>query len=244
MAMDSAQVVFSHAEANRSYIEARVPPGRPIHIIRRGIPLSKDQPQRNRDPDLWITASALVKAKNVAAVLQAFAFARSLSPNIRLLICGEGPERAELEQVSKSLGCSDAVTFRGHVGREELFELMHGAGTFLMLSKKPSERLPNVVKEALWSGCSVVTSNSEGIEELIPDEGIGQIVDPDDRQALEAAVALVLNESAAAAQERRLRARKLIADSFSSADSMSRYVAAWRSAAANQALGVPSGESD
>lgn len=146
------------------------------------------------------------------------------------MVFGEGPDRDRLRQCAASLGCSEAVRFMGHVGRNELFAHMTRAGTFILLSKKPSERLPNVVKEALWAGCAVLASNSEGIEELVPDSGIGLVVDPDDPRALSEAVDSVVSETEEQASKRRRRAREHIADRFSSERNMGRYVAAWRAA--------------
>ncbi|AOL94447.1 glycosyltransferase family 4 protein [Porphyrobacter sp. LM 6] len=233
LALDEAEAAFSHAEANRDFIEARARPGLPLHIIHRGIPLPQLDPATPRDETMWLTASALVPEKNVEAVLRLFAEARRQRPELKLTVCGDGPDRARLEALAIELGCEAAVRFAGHVDRQALFGLMHRAGTFLLLSKKASERLPNVIKEALWSGCAVIVSPSEGIEELVPDRGIGLVVDPDDATACAQAVSVVLEESPEAAAARRERARELISSRFSNIDSMARYVAAW------QALGAP-----
>jgi glycosyltransferase involved in cell wall biosynthesis len=231
-----SELAFTHAETNRSFLEARAPEGIPISVIHRGIPLMDRDATIHRDPDLWLTASALAPAKNVGAVLQAFASARAGAPRLRLEICGDGPDRARLEQLCCDLGCAETVTFRGHIGREELFRHMQRAKLFLLLSKKPTERLPNVIKEALWAGCAVVSSRSEGIEELLPDSSIGGIVDPDDGHAIAQAINAAMKESEDATRERQARARNLIADLFSSDSSMSDYVSAWRAGLESRAI--------
>ena len=38
---------------------------------------------------------------------------------------------------------------------------------FIFLSNKKSERLPNVLKEAMQCGCVCISSKTKGIEELI-----------------------------------------------------------------------------
>ena len=65
---------------------------------------------------------------------------------------------------------------------------MQSASIFLSLSKKPSERLPNVLKEALWAGCAVISSDTEGIQELVADPSMGMIVQPDDTQGIATAI--------------------------------------------------------
>ena len=232
LTLDWSQVVFSHAEANRAYLKGKVPPDIPVNIVHRGIPLIPRDDSLVRDPDLWLTASSLTPAKNVEGVLRAFALARRSRPKLALAIYGEGPDRSRLEQCSRELGCSHAVRFGGHVRREDLFRQMQQAAVFLILSKKASERLPNVVKEALWAGCAIVSSKSEGIEALIPGRDIGHVIDPDDASAVAGAVQSVLAETPDQADLRRRCARELISTSFSSDLGMREYAAAWRGIAA------------
>jgi glycosyltransferase involved in cell wall biosynthesis len=104
---------------------------------------------------------------------------------------------------------------------------MQSASMFVLLSKKPSERLPNVIKEALWAGCAVISSRSDGIEELIPDASIGFVVDADDHSAVSAIVTKLLQESEQQADRRRRRARAFVKDHYSSDASMRSYAEAW-----------------
>ena len=228
IAVNSAECVFTHAQTNLPYVNAKARGGQSVDVVHRGIPLPILSEDAARDDNLWITASALTPTKNVDIVLRAFHRARSLRQELKLLICGDGPDRPRLEALCADLGCAAAVTFAGHIERSRLFEKMQGSGTFLLLSTKASERLPNVLKEALWSGCQVISSRTEGIEELIPDSGIGIVLDPHDPDALEAAIASVLSETVTEAAERRVRARRLVAERFSSLHSMARYVARWQ----------------
>lgn len=228
---EAAEVLFSHAEVNRTYLQARAATGTSIAIIHRGIPLVELPPDDSRDPFRLITASALVQSKNVEAVIRAFAAAHARENRLRLDVYGDGPERPRLEKLAEDLNCSAAVSFKGHIRREELFARMNGASVFLMLSKKASERLPNVIKEALWAGCAVISSRSEGIEELIPAASIGKVVDADDLQAVAAALLAFLGETPAQSSARRRKAREFIGANFSSDASMRRYVEAWRNKA-------------
>ena len=228
MTAEAAEILFSHAEVNRPYLERKASSESSIEIVHRGIPLMDTAPDGSRDRLRLMTASALVQSKNVEAVIRSFAEARARASGLTLTIYGDGPDRPRLEQLAQQLDCSASVTFAGHVPRDELFLEMQRASIFLLLSKKPSERLPNVLKEALWAGCAVISSNSEGIDELLPDPGIGLVVNPDDAQAIAAALGALLSESPSDADRRRERARAFVADHYSSAASMQSYVAAWR----------------
>lgn len=234
LTVEAAEILFSHAEVNRPYLERKAPKGAEIYVVPRGIPLPPLLPESERDPWRWLTASALVRSKNVEAVIAAFANARRAEPRLALRIFGEGPDRQRLEKVSSQLGCSEAVEFMGHVRRDGLFIEMQRSAVFLLLSKKPSERLPNVVKEALWAGCSVVSSDSEGIGELICDRGIGFVVDPDRPDEVAEAVRAIMSETEAEAEQRRRRAREHVEKHFSSESSMRRYSDAWRLALETQ----------
>ena len=229
MSAQATEILFSHAEVNRPFLERKAGPGTSIEIIHRGIPLMEAAADDRRDPFRLMTASALVPSKNVEAVIRSFAETRAWESRLTLWIYGDGPDRPRLERLAEQLGCLGSVTFAGHVPRDALFHEMQRASLFVLLSKKPSERLPNVLKEALWAGCGVISSDSEGIEELLPDPGIGTIVDPDDPQAIGAALRSLLSESPEEGRRRRERARAFIADHYSSAASMRAYVRAWQS---------------
>ena len=239
LTLGAAEVVFSHAEANLDYARAKAPVDVPVHIVHRGIPLSPLGNEGERDRFGWITASALVREKNVEAVIRLFAAARAHEPRLTMLVFGDGPDRDRLRAIVDDLDCSKAITMMGHAPRNELFEQLQLSGAFLLLSKKASERLPNVVKEALWAGCAVISSKSEGIEELIPDPSIGFVVDPDDPEATLGAAQSVILETPAQAAERRDRARAVIQERFSSEGSMRRYADAWCLALASRRRPIP-----
>jgi glycosyltransferase involved in cell wall biosynthesis len=226
--LGSAEAAFSHAEVNRAYLERKVDPSN-VAIIRRGIPLPEIGKEEERDPLAWMTASSLIPGKNVEGVIRAFAFARKRQPKLTLRIFGDGPDRDRLERLARELDCFGAVTFGGHVQRDKLFAEMRRASVFLLLSKGEWERLPNVLKEALWAGCSVISSNTPGIEELIPDERVGLVVDATDHLAVERAVTTVLGYGDDELADRRQRARAHVAEHFSSDEAMRRYVDFWRS---------------
>jgi glycosyltransferase involved in cell wall biosynthesis len=228
LAMDAAEIAVSHAEVNRDYLKQIAPPHVATAIIRRGIPLMDHAAEIDRDPAVWITASALVPEKNVEAVIRMFAAARERDRELRLEIYGDGPDRARLEALSAALGCAQAVTFGGHVDRAALFAAMQRASLFVLLSKKASERLPNVVKEAIWAGCYVVSSRSAGIEELLPDAGLGLVIDPDDPAMIVAALSQLATRDLSDEAGRIGRGQAFIAQHFAATTSMAAYAEHWQ----------------
>jgi glycosyltransferase involved in cell wall biosynthesis len=228
LAAPAAEILFSHAQVNRPFLERKAGPAASVEIIHRGIPLMDAVAATARDPYRVMTASALVRPKNVDAVIRSFAAVRARDGRLTVSIYGDGPDRPRLERLAQELDCAASVTFAGHVSRDALFAEMQRAAVFVLLSKKPSERLPNVVKEALWAGCAVISSDSEGIEELLPNSAIGIVVDPDDQHAVETGLRDLLKEKPEDRMRRRDQARAFIADHFSSAASMRAYVRAWQ----------------
>ena len=227
LSLRSAGVAFSHSEANRDYVESKVACGTCVQIVHRGIPLPEIDLQAERDSHLWITASALLPEKNVEAVLRAFVLARAEMPGLRLSVFGEGPDCARLERWCRVNDCAQSVSFKGHVSRDELQRHMAKADAFLLLSKKPSERLPNVIKEALWAGCSVISSNSIGIREILHDDRFGFVVDPDDEDAVNQAVRRIVQRDRSEDAARRAEARELIEERFCATKNMQKYASAW-----------------
>ena len=227
LAFRHAEVLFTHAEANRPYLASRAREGQRVEVVHRGIPLP-DLPDDRRIQTRWASAGALVREKGIDSVIRAFA--RNRGANDTLHIYGDGPQRSDLEALAAGLGVADVVTFHGHVSREALFDRLAEAGLFLLLSTKPSERLPNVVKEALWAGCAVIASDTPGIGELLPDRRIGHVVDPADNGAIDTAIGALVAQDAATAAANRALAREHVARRFSAKAAMARYAAVWNDA--------------
>ncbi|MEX1181215.1 MAG: hypothetical protein WEB63_10475 [Cucumibacter sp.] len=71
---------------------------------------------------------------------------------------------------------------------------------------------------------------SDGIEELIPTREFGQIVDPDDNAAIDAAAVETPQETEADAEARRARSRAFAETTLSTEAGMRRHVEVWQQA--------------
>ena len=80
----------------------------------------------------------------------------------KLLMIGDGPERAQAEQMSRDLGISHDVRFLGKL--EAVEEVLSVADLFLMPSEKESFGLAAL--EAMACDVPVISSNTGGIPEL------------------------------------------------------------------------------
>lgn len=120
---------------------------------------SEGRQPSSRDAPLVLALGRYAPQKNFARALRAYAAARRQNSAVmaqsRLMIAGEGPQRAELEALVVSLGLSDSVTLARFA--DNVPALLAQADCYLMSSEY--EGLPAVAIEALGSGCSLVTTD-------------------------------------------------------------------------------------
>jgi glycosyltransferase involved in cell wall biosynthesis len=90
-----------------------------------------------------------------------------LGKKIRLIIAGDGNDRAQLESLLSASGISYLVT--GVLPRERVFELLVKAYCIVIPSRY--EGMPNVVLEALSVGCPPVTRRLSGVTDHLLEFG-------------------------------------------------------------------------
>lgn len=112
------------------------------------------------DPTRFLIVSRLIFSKGIHLALRAAAVASSDLPDWRLDVVGDGPYRAELEALSRSLGLEGRVTFHGHVPRRQVDSFYEQADVFLF----PSIREPSgvVMFEAMGWGLPMVVADYGG----------------------------------------------------------------------------------
>ncbi|MBN08123.1 MAG: glycosyl transferase [Rhodospirillaceae bacterium] len=111
-------------------------------------------------------------------------------PNVYLWLAGEGPERANLEDLAQKLGIKPRVRFLGW--REDSEALFATADVFVCPSRH--EPLGNVVLEAWAQGVPVLAADSLGPGTLIEQGKTGLLVPIDDPPALAKSLKLMLED--------------------------------------------------
>jgi colanic acid/amylovoran biosynthesis glycosyltransferase len=205
-------------------------PQEKIVIIHDGIDLSRLRYIRSATKEKFakriLTAGRLIAQKGMYDVLEVFRSVYETHPETTLTILGDGPERKRLEAYCVEYGLGHAVTFLGHVSHDDVFREMTKSEYFLFLSK--SERLPNVIKEAMACGCICVTTQTIGIEELIPSASFGYVVPIDDREKAIQSMLAALNLSPLAKNAMAQRAQNYINDNFDITASIDTYLRLWQ----------------
>lgn len=170
-------MVWTHTEANRPAIARLGAEPSRIEVCYRGIELQRaDGDSDTIVPGRVVVIGRLDRSKYTAEAVMVFAGLLERFPNASLEILGDGPERPALIHLVEQLGISDAVRFLGHINHENVFDHLAAAAVLLSMSRCPTERLPNAVKEAMLQRCVPVVTWTEGIEELVTDGVDGFVV--------------------------------------------------------------------
>lgn len=145
--------------------------------------------------------------KDHVTLLRAAAQLRSTgkAPEAHLLLVGDGPERARIQQAIAALGMEGAVTLTGHVPSAEPY---YGIADIAVLSSL-TEGSPNALLEAMAAGVPVVATRVGGIPEIVSHRETALLVQPGDRDAMAQSIGELVS-NAAFAQELVERSRELV----------------------------------
>jgi glycosyltransferase involved in cell wall biosynthesis len=137
------------------------------------------------------------KQKDVATLIRAFRAVLDgwdASPPPTLAIVGDGPDRAALEALSRSLGLTDAVRFEGWAANS--IDRMRDADVFVLSTKHESFGRVNI--EAAAVGLPVIATDESGggCRESVADGVTGVLVPPGDVGALAEAMRRMATDAA------------------------------------------------
>ncbi len=135
-------------------------------------------------PPVFLGVGRFSAQKDFQNLIAAFALVREQKP-VRLIILGEGEDRAELEQSIARLGIGADVSLPGFV--QNPYAYMAHASAFVLSSRW--EGLPTVLIEAMACGCPVVATDCpSGPNEILAAGKYGRLVPISDAAALAAAM--------------------------------------------------------
>src|SRR2546423_12114862 len=145
---------------------------------------------------LIISIGRLSKEKAHGDLIEASRLLCTTNPNLscRLVIVGDGPERANLETAARASGLNDRITFAGQASNVQPFYA--AADVFVLPSH--SEGSPNVLLEAMAADVPIVATAVGGVTEIVSNEESALLVAPKNPQALATAIDRVLQDSALA----------------------------------------------
>lgn len=165
---DRISVHFSGLDINKFKFRPRhLPPGEPIRIA---------------------TTGRLVEKKGLEYAIRAVAQHAHHIPHLTYLIIGDGPLRADLEQLIRELEAESYIHLLGWKNEAEIVEILDTCHVFLapsVTATDGNQDAPiNVLKEAMAMGLPVISTIHGGIPELVEDGVSGFLVPERDAEAL------------------------------------------------------------
>ena len=137
-----------------------------------------------------LTVGRLSREKAHIDLIKAFKRLGDTKPGIssRLIIVGDGPERARLEAAAESISGKGRVIFTGQVSDVQTFYAV--ANVFVLPSI--SEGSPNVLLEAMAANLPIVATAVGGVPEMVENNESALLVPPNDSSSIAAAIARIL----------------------------------------------------
>jgi glycogen(starch) synthase len=140
-------------------------------------------------------AGRLVHEKGVQHLLHALPELRRAHPGLRAVICGDGPNRGELEDLSRRLGLEQTVRFGGFLG-PQLSATM--AATDAMVVPSLYEPFGMVALEAAAAGAPLAVAATGGLAEIVEPGVTGVTFPARDENALARSVSTLLADPSGA----------------------------------------------
>ncbi len=184
-----ADAVTVNSTATRQQVLSIAPKLANLDLIPMGVSTTPPKPERSAllrsrykgsDGPLLIFVGRLIELKGVDDLLHAIDLLQKEFTDIRLLILGEGPLRAELESLAKKLRIDKQVFFTGWVESKDVVNYLTAADIFI----GPSKRCPDgsteaqglTFIEAMRAGTPVIATNVGGIGDIIQHEQTGLLI--------------------------------------------------------------------
>lgn len=136
--------------------------GSPINIDKFDIDLVKERIERAKDKINFIYVGRLSSEKNISAMIKAFGLYHKSNPKSVLNLVGDGPERENLEKITKNIKLDDSIIFHGAVRHADVYPYLMDSDVFLISSN--GEGVSVAVLEAFAAGLPVVCYKVPGLE--------------------------------------------------------------------------------
>lgn len=139
------------------------------------------------DRPTLVSIGALVPEKGVDLAVRIAA----AIPDAQLLVVGGGPENERLQRLAEE-AAPGRVRFRGPVSEPSK---VYAAADVVLLPSRGGDSMPAVLIEAAFTGRAAVSTTIGGIVDMIVPGSTGELVEPDDLDALIAATRTALEQA-------------------------------------------------
>ncbi len=188
IAVSEAAASFSARRFGRE--PAIIPNGVEVERFGSGVPRS----DLSQGPKLlWV--NRLDPQKGFRVALRAFDILSRQLPELTMVVAGDGPERAAIEELAPS----GRIVMLGNVPHDELPDLFASAGVFVSAATG-QESFGMVLVEAMSAGVPVVATDIPGYREVVRPDAEGLLVPPGNAIALSVALRRILVDPKLAAR--------------------------------------------
>lgn len=128
-------------------------------------------------PPIFLCVGSIEPRKGINFLLQACAILEKQKiQKYTLLFVGDGPQREEMESLSRSLNLSDRVKWLGRIEYTQLGRFFQAASVFILPTLEDTWGV--VISEAMLLGKPILCSQWAGAHEIVIDGENGYIFDP------------------------------------------------------------------
>ena len=177
-----------------------------VQQIYNGVDTDKFQPAANgrgaiegcpfQGTEVFIvgTVGRMQMVKNQTLLARAFVRARQVNPEatqaLRLVMVGEGPLRAQAQQILDEAGMGAWAWLPGE--RQDVHQIMRGLDAYVLPSL--AEGVSNTILEAMATGLPVIATDVGGNAELVSHRHTGEVVPSESVEAISTALIKLCND--------------------------------------------------
>ncbi len=139
-----------------------------------------------------ITIGRLIRHKRVGSLLKIVKELLREYPHVILQIVGDGPDKVDLQTLSRNLDIAKQVEFHGRLSHHDAMTLLRQADVFILNSVY--EGFPHTIIEAMMCRVPVIVTDIGGNTEVVKDNVTGLLVTIDNDKQLEERIVLLVRD--------------------------------------------------
>jgi len=229
LAFRNADLICSISRFMKQQTQQFVGPQQTIELVPWGVDCEKFKPADEKDTESKRKEMCIGFVKTFLPKYGPTVLARAMRqvvdaiPNARLIMAGQGPLMREVQELAHDLDLQDHIGFPGFVPNEEVPRLMQSFDVFVNCSVYNSESFGVAILEASACGLPVVVTDVGGVSETCKNRETGIMVEPNDPDALAAAL-IRLGQDPILAREMGRAGRKFVLETYIWQDNVDRML--------------------